>query len=170
MDNGKGYYISSSSSDDSGIDVNLVYGEPSTGRRALVSAVQAVEKAFAVGRYNNSPGTVSISRIPISQGIVGWISARDGSNFGLNTNPALQRLFDYYLLQWLQERKGYSHSLGIRLRISEALGTNGHDEVKEHLLPWEPVLIEIPKVRVEGLDAILEQAEAYVSMAPLETR
>ena len=171
MADGKGYYISGMSLGDKLVEVNLVYGEPSTERRALLSPVQEIEKEFTVGKYGDIRDTVFISSDEVNGSSVSYSSPKThGASFRLSAHPTLQRLFDFYLLVWLSKKEQYSHDNGIRFGISKVLDTDDPDKVKEHLLPGEQVFIELPKVRVEGLDDILEQAEAYVPMAPLATK
>jgi hypothetical protein len=172
MADNRGYYIAEMRVGERGVEVGLVYGEPSTGRRALASSVERIERAFVVGKYADVRGMVFVSRAPVNEGMFSHISAREnGFALDLEFEPALQKLFDFYLLEWLSKKIQYSTDNGIRSGIARVLGIgpSDKDRVKEFLDIDEPVHIEVPKVRVEGLEGILEKAQSFEpDMAPVE--
>lgn len=158
MGDGKGYYINSSLLSDQDAGVHLVYGKPSTGRTALKSPVQEVERFFVLKREYDNPNRVTISMVPVR-------GRHEDSSLiilDVDNNTNLQRVFDFYLLQWLREITEYNHKTGILAGISRVLGTKRRDKIKEYMDPDEQIAIELPKVRVEGLEGILEEAAGFL--------
>src|SRR3989344_5534586 len=93
----------------------------------------------------------------------GSVTSLSIKNLSFANDPNLQRVFDFYLLKWLWERGNFSFDNGIRFGIARVLDTDKPDKVEEYLNPDEPVLVELPKVRVEGLEGILEEVVASIS-------